>query len=120
MKHSYTNEVWGIYGKQGNFSTDYLKANGIEEEGRDERKPEGKAYRKMWRVGCDSFKLTTANGVRVVYMMGEKTFFDTREERDNARKERAEALAENARRKKAMEKINALTIEELEKLVATL
>lgn len=120
MKHDYTTEVWGIYGMRGSFSPDYLEKHDIEKAGRDEWKPEGKAYRKMCRVGGGSFKWTTASGTREMYMFGEKTFFDTVEEVQEAKAEYQARRTLNARRTAVMKKFEGLSVEELEELAERL
>lgn len=125
MKHS-IEELYRINGK-GNYSWDYIEANNI---------PKAKScsgeggYRRQLYVNNNKgyLKVTTAEGIKIVYLYGEKTWFDTEEERDTYRAERAAEKEHLIKRNKVLKVINekiaahldTLTTEQLEALLATL
>ena len=119
MKHD-INELYNIEGQRGIYSEDYLDKYFVKVAPKRRLAEEGEACRVMYRVNNGSFNVHTANGVKVVYAIGEKTWFDTEEERDAERKANAEKRAEQARRRKAMEKLDKLSTKQLEKLVEKL
>ena len=111
MRHTVT-ELYRT-NEKGYYTEDYIKANGIKE------------YRKvMHLIGKDAVKINTATGVKTVYFYGEKTWFDTKEERDTYReetnRERAEMISKNKVIKAINEKFTTMTEEELKKLLQTL
>lgn len=111
MRHTVT-ELYRT-NEKGYYTEDYIKANGIKE------------YRKiMHLIGKDAVKINTATGIKTVYFYGEKTWFDTKEERDAYReetnRERAEMISKNKVIKAINEKLNTMTEEELNKLLQTL
>ena len=121
MKHN-IKELYKINGK-GTYSWDYIEANNI---------PRAKScsgeggYREMLYVnnGKSCLRVTTAEGTKIVYPYGEKTWFDTKEERNTYRAERATEREILIKRNKVLKKISnrldTYTIEQLEALFATL
>ncbi len=103
MKHNVT-ELYKINGAKF-YTEDYIKANNI---------PKGKRYtgEDGWSIarylgtGKDDFRIYTAEGVKIAYAYGEKTWFDSREERDAYREEQAVARANAGRRNKLVKAIN--------------
>ena len=103
MKHN-VSELYKINGVKF-YTEDYIKANNI---------PKGQLYTRTngWSVACsigtnkDSFRIYTAEGVKVAYAYGEKTWFDTREERDAYRVEQTVAKANANRKNKLLKLIN--------------
>ena len=103
MKHNVT-ELYKINGAKF-YTEDYIKANNI---------PKSKRYASDngWSIagylgtGKDDFRIYTAEGVKIAYAYGEKTWFDTREERDAYREEQAIARANAGRRNKLVKAIN--------------
>ena len=125
MKHS-VEELYRIDGK-GTYTWDYIEANNIPKA--KSCSGEGGYRSKGWVSSSkDYVKITTAEGVRVVYFYGEKTWFDTKEERDAYRVERAAEREHLIKRNKVLKIINekiathldTLTTEQLEALLATL
>lgn len=111
MKHTVT-ELYRT-NEKGYYTEDYIKVNGIKE------------YRKvMHLIGKDAVKINTATGVKTVYFYGEKTWFDTKEERDTyrekANREHAEMISKNKVIKAINEKFATMSEEELNKLLQTL
>ena len=125
MKHS-IKELYKINGK-GIYSWDYIEANNI---------PKAKScsgedgYREQLYVNSNKgiLKVTTTEGIKIVYLYGEKTWFDSEEERDAYRVERAAEREHLIKRNKVLKIINekiathldTLTTEQLEALLATL
>ena len=64
-----------------------------------------------------SFEYITINGVKIAWQFGEKTFFDTEEERDTAREEYRQAREQMKYRNELLKKIQELSTEELEKII---
>ena len=103
MKHN-VSELYKINGAKF-YTEDYIKANDI---------PKGQPYTRTngWSVACslgtnkDSFRIYTAEGVKIAYAYGEKTWFDTREERDAYRVEQTVAKANANRKNKLLKLIN--------------
>ena len=130
MKHSITELYYTATIKEGNichtytyFTERYRKANKIQLTKRFNPIDDGMAHRLHSKMG-DSFVLLDTNGKRRVYLYGEKTWFDTKEERDTYREEmndeRAQETARNKVKKALNEKLDQMTIEELQALLATL
>lgn len=118
MKH-FANELYKINGAKF-YTDDYIKSNKI---------PKGKRYgqegwSKALTLGTnkDDFRIYTAEGVKIAYAYGEKTWFDTKEERDAYRAEQATMRAEMARKNKLIhainEKLSAMNEEELAEFLA--
>ena len=111
MRHTVT-ELYRT-NEKGYYTEDYIKANNIKE------------YRKiMHLIGKDAVKINTATGIKTVYFYGEKTWFDTKEERDayreEANREYAEMVSKNKVIKAITEKLKGMTEEELNELLQTL
>ena len=119
MKHS-IEELYTIKGQRGIYSEDYLYDNFILTAENCLVQREGEACRLMYRTNAGTLNVRTANGIKVVYTIGEKTWYDTQVERDEARKMNAKKHEENARRRAAMEKLDKLSTAQLEKLVMKL
>ena len=125
MKHS-IDELYSIDGK-GLYTWDYIEANNIP---KSKRSYDRTGYRsKGWiSGGKDEAKATTTNGIKIIYLYGEKTWFDTKEERDEYRTARAIEREHLIKRNKVLKAINekivnhldSLTTEQLEALLATL
>lgn len=121
MMHTYK-ELYQIGGK-GYYTEDYLIANNI---------PMGKCFsdegkaRPCVHLGTDkgTKSIMTANGKRIVYTYGEKTWFDEEAERDAYRAqrnaEREEEAQKNKMLKAIMEHYKTMSIKELEGVLATL
>ena len=121
MKHS-IEELYKINGK-GTYSWDYIEANNI---------PRAKScsgeggYREMLYVnnGKGYLRVTTVEGIKIVYLYGEKTWFDTKEERDTYRAERATErevlIKRNKVLKEILNRLDTYTTEQLKALLATL
>lgn len=119
MKHS-INELYTIKGQRGIYSEDYLDKHFVKVATKYSAQREGEAYPLSYRVNNGTLNVHTADGVKVVYTIGEKTWYDTEEERQQARKANEDKCAEQARRRMAMEKLDKLSTKQLEKLVEKL
>jgi hypothetical protein len=64
-----------------------------------------------------SFEYITINGVKTAWQFGEKTFFDTEEERDATREEYRQTREQMKYRNELLKKIQELSTEELEKII---
>ena len=103
MKHN-VSELYKINGAKF-YTEDYIEANDI---------PKGDTYTRNsgWSVARslgtnkDSFRIYTAEGIKVAYAYGEKTWFDTKEERDAYREEQAVVKANATRKNKLLKLIN--------------
>lgn len=121
MMHTYK-ELYKIGGK-GFYTEDYLIANNILMG--NNFGEEGKACRCV-SLGPDkgTKNITTAQGKRIVYTYGEKTWFDTKAERDEYRAQRNTEREEETKRNKIlkaiMEHYKTMSTEELAKVMATL
>jgi hypothetical protein len=67
-----------------------------------------------------SFKYITLEGEKIGWQFGEKVFYDTEEERDQARKEYRLEYEAIKYRNKLLKQIQELSTEELEKIVNSL
>lgn len=120
MIHS-VEELYCIDGR-GCYTWDYLCAKGVPVAQNYRDKVEGDAY-TMTSFGPNkgSRRMYDANGYKIIYLYGEKTWFDTEEERDAYRVQRNIEKAKSARRNKAKAKVitylDTLTTEQLEKIV---
>ena len=114
-------ELYKINGEKF-YTADYItahnipKATGYNEQG----------WSKCYGLGTDrgTKNIHTADGVMTVYTYGEKTWFDTAEERDAYREEqkiaRAELNKKNKMLKAIMEHYQSMGVEELEKGLANI
>lgn len=81
---------------------------------------------RCYGLGTDkgTKNIHTAEGVKVVYTYGEKTWFDTQEERDNYRAMRNAERVKETKKNKTLaaitEKLKMLSNDDLEKILATL
>ena len=119
MKHS-NYELFKV-NQRGYYTEDYIIANNIPKR----KVGESKGWERcMWFTIKDQMTITTASGKITGYTYGEKTWFDTREERDAYREEMSQARNEQRRRNRLIEKITShyeqMTTEELEKIVNSL
>lgn len=112
MKHSIT-ELYTINGQRGLYTEDYLNAYGVYTAETYSAWTEGKAYPVHSRANGGTLNVHTAEGMKVVYTIGEKTWYDTEEERQQVR----EAMAH---RKELLAKLDKLSTANLEKLVTKL
>ena len=119
MKHS-IEELYTIEGQRGIYSEDYLDKHFVKVAPKARLQEKGEAYRLLYRVNTGTLNVHTANGVKVIYTIGEKTRFDTEEEHDAERKANSEKRAEQARRREALAKLDGLTTKQLETLVKRL
>ena len=119
MMHT-INELYKINGEKF-YTADYITAHNI---------PKAKKYgengwSRCYSLGTDkgTKNIHTAEGVKVVYTYGEKTWFDTAEERDAYRAqkniEREEQSKKNKMLKAIMTHYENMSIEELAKVMAT-
>lgn len=121
MKHN-IREFYNVNG-QRLYTEDYIIVNDIP-------KCKNGDYRHGWSValglgpGKDTVNVYTAMGKIVMYAFGEKTLFDTREERDAYRiqyaKDRAAMVSKNKVIKAITAKLNEMDEESLRKLLATM
>ena len=103
MKHNVT-ELYKINGTKF-YTEDYIKANAV---------PKGERYTgdNGWSIarylgpGRDDFRIYTSTGIKTAYAYGEKTWFDSREERDTYRAEQTVARANASRKNKVIKAIN--------------
>ena len=122
MKHeinelfSYNNKIYDAQAMSKLLNVDITVLNF------KERKALG-CKKMLYRI-CDynkpnkgSFKYNTVNGEKIAWQFGEKTFFDTEEERNQAREEYQASREESKYRNKLLAKINQLTTEELENIL---
>ena len=71
-----------------------------------------------YKIKDGSFKYTDLDGTeKIAWQMGEKTWFDTKEERDQAREDYAREYEETKYRTKLLARLKELSTEELENLV---
>ena len=113
MKHS-VNELYKING-QGYYSEESAKLLSTEKD---------RVSKVSHIVNRDAVKVIIPKGMKEVYLYGEKTWFDTKEERDayreEANKNYAEMVSKNKVIKAITEKLKEMTEEELNKLLQTL
>ena len=112
MKH-HISELYHI-NCQGYYTLAYIEAQGLTVcKGHNDPSP---VYYAIHAMG-DSKTIQDVDGKRTVYLYGEKTWFDTREERDAYRVERNKEREENLKRNKILKEImkryEAMTTEEL-------
>jgi len=93
------------------YTADYLEMNGLTKKDTD----------PVYYVIADEITINTAAGITKGYMYGEKTWFDSRAERDAYRMMRNAERAEELKRNKIIKAITAkckeMTTEELEFLL---
>jgi len=118
MMHT-INELYKIDGAKF-YTADYIIKHNI---------PKAKSYNdtngwsKCYGLGTDrgTKNIHTADGVKVVYTYGEKTYFDTAEERDAYRVQQNIARAELNKKNKLLKAINShyqtMSVEELEEVL---
>lgn len=119
MKHNIT-ELYTIQGQRGIYSEDYLDKHFVRVAAKYSVIREGEAYPLSYRTNNGTLNVHTADGVKVVYTIGEKTWYDTEAERQQAREDMAQYRAQQARRRELMAKLDKLSTANLEKLVAKL
>lgn len=122
MLHTHK-ELYKISGEKY-YTWDYIIAHGIKRS-----KPgyhEIGKYTPCYAIRANSGEINihTANGQIKGYVFGEKTWFDTREERDAYRAQQTAArenmIAKNKLLKQIMAHYETLTIEELQEVLTTL
>lgn len=117
MKHT-INELYKINGEKF-YTADYIAKHSIPKA----KKYGAEGWSKCYSLGADkgTKNIHTADGVKIVYTYGEKTYFDTAEERDAYREqqkiERAELTKKNKMLKAIMEHYQSMSVEELEKVL---
>ena len=120
MMHTYK-ELVKLNGK-GFYTRDYMEANNICKAGRYGLE----GWCNCYGLGTnkDTINIHTTEGIITGYVYGEKTWFDSREERDAYRAQRNADREEETKRNKMlkaiMEHYKAMSTEELEKVMATL
>lgn len=119
MKHS-MNELYTIKGQRGLYTEDYLNAYGVYTAETYSAWTEGKAYPVDYRSNAGTLNVHTAEGMKVVYTIGEKTWYDTEAERQHVREAMARKCEVMAHRKELLTKLDKLSTANLEKLVAKL
>jgi len=93
MKHT-MNELYKT-GRNTYCTHDYIEMNKLVE------------YKRVsYLVNKDEIPYHTINGLKIAYMYGEKTWFDTKEERDTYREKQAKARAELVAKNKVIKAIN--------------
>lgn len=114
MKHT-VNELYKINGVKL-YTKDYIEANNIPKCKRYDRE-EGWSMAHYLGTGKDEIRIYTAQGLKIAYAYGEKTWFDTREERDAYRAEQKIARENAGRRNKVVkaitDKLASMSEEEL-------
>ena len=108
------------------YTYEYIEKNGIPKANRYDES--GWEVARYFNPSKAKVLLHTSNGVREIFIYGEKTWFDTEEERDAYRAEksaeRAKLIARNkvlrAVNEKIAEKLNGMTEQELTDLLARL
>lgn len=132
MMHS-INEIYTVYNgaeKIRYVTKEYLVANGIPT-------PKYKELRTMERVGlvyahkvlshCNNnkpVKVLDVDGVKLIYLYGEKTWFDTLEERDEYREEQAMIREKekqlNKVKKAIIERLETMSLKQLNEVLASM
>lgn len=119
MKHN-INELYHIDG-QKLYTEDYIKANNIPKATIENHEGWSRVSYVLNTSASKERNLHTANGVKKIYIYGEKTWFDTLEEREEHKKIREQERAEQSRRAKAVRTINeylaTLSTDDLEDLI---
>jgi len=119
MKHN-INELYHING-QKLYTEDYIKANNIQQATIENNEGWSRVSYVLNTSSSKERNLHTAEGVKKIYIYGEKTWFDTLEEREEYKKIREQERAEQSRRKRAMTTINdylaTLSTDDLEDLI---
>lgn len=106
MKHDVT-ELYRISGKRGLYTEDYV----VEYDLCGFATP-------VYSVIQEATPLNTCNGIVMIYWFGERTWFDTMEERDAYRVEYQIEREKKMRRNQMLKKIQTFSDEELEEIVA--
>ena len=119
MKHG-IKELYSIKGQPGIYSEDYLDEHFVQAACDCLVQKDGEACPINDRSNAGTLNVHTAKGIKVVYTIGEKTWYDTKEERDAVRMQNQKKKEESARRREAMAKLEKLSTANLEKLVAKL
>lgn len=119
MKHS-MNELYTIKGQRGLYTEDYLNAYGVYTAETYSAWTDGKAYPLDYRPNAGTLNVHTAKGMKIVYTIGEKTWYDTETERQHVRETMAHKREVIAHRKELLAKLDKLSTANLEKLVAKL
>jgi hypothetical protein len=94
MKHT-MNEIYQVNHRGKIYTREYVEENKIKD-----------ARTVGYMVSRDEIKIYTTEGIKFGYVYGEKTWFDTREERDAYREEQAKARAEMVAKNKVIKAIN--------------
>jgi hypothetical protein len=118
MMHN-ENELFRVKGVTGNCTEEMVIALGYDP---NKRYRNFECSRGMGSIRSDStIKINTPEGIKIGYTVGEKTWFDTKEERDEYRTrlhaERNELIHRNKMLRKIMATYQAKTTEELEKII---
>lgn len=120
MMHTHK-ELVKLNGK-GFYTHDYMTVNNVCKANRHDS--EGWSSCHYLGTNKDTITIHTAEGTITGYVYGEKTWFDSREERDAYRAQRNADREEETKRNKMlkaiMEHYKTMSIEELEQVVATL
>lgn len=117
MKHT-INELYKINGEKF-YTADYIVKHNIPKA----KKYSAEGWSRCYGLGTDkgTKNIYTADGVKVVYTYGEKTYFDTAEERDAYREQQRIERAELAKKNRLLKAINcyyqSMSVEELEKVL---
>lgn len=117
MMHT-INELYKINGAKF-YTADYIEAHNIPKA----KKYGAEGWSRCYGLGANkgTKNIHTADGVKVVYTYGEKTYFDTAEERDAYREQQNIARAELNKKNKLLKAINShyqtMSIEELEEVL---
>lgn len=121
MKHN-VEEFYKVNGQKF-YTMDYIIANDIPKCKRGNR-TNGYSVAMYLGTSKDTVNVHTANGVVVMYAFGEKTLFDTREERDAYRiqyaKDREAMVSKNKVIKAITTKLTEMDEKSLRELLATL
>lgn len=120
MKHT-INELYKINGEKF-YTADYIAKHSIPKA----KKYGAEGWSRCYGLGADkgTKNIYTADGRKTVYTYGEKTYFDTAEERDAYREQQQNERAELAKKNRLLKAINcyyqSMSVEELEKVLANI
>lgn len=120
MRH-HINELYQINGRNGLYTLEFLTANNIKMGSRETLLQVGYATHALYLVGRDMVKVYDIAGIKNIYMYGEKTWFDSKVERDAYRiqeaAKRAEIHLRTLAKNELVKMINNMSIEEVKEFM---
>ena len=120
MKHN-IEELYHINGRKGLYTLEFLTANNIEIGRHHTLFQEGYAMHASHIVGRDVVRVCDATETKEVYMYGEKTWFDSKVERDAYRIEatakQAEIHLRTLAKKELAKMIDNMSVDEMKKFM---